>query len=110
MSLAAIKRRVTVGSKLQVVRHDWPMLRMHGETDEQYAAKRDAFFAVRTVVVARASEIGIAVERQGPDGQYQRTSWLDWPKADSIRETANGFEVDLNRNGKFEQVMQYEYR
>ena len=111
MSLSAIKRRVTLGTKLQVVRHDWPALRLNGETDEQYRAKQDAFFAVRTVVVVRATEIGITVDRKGPDGQYeQRTSWLSWPKANSIRETANGFQVDLNGDGNFTALMEYEWR
>lgn len=102
MSLAAIKRRIQVGTKLQVVRHDWPSLRLHGETDEQYNAKRDAFFAVREVVVVKAGEIGF---RTG-----ERISWLSWPKADSIRETANGFQVDLQGSGEFKELMEYEWR
>lgn len=102
MSLAAIKRRVQVGSKLQIVRHDWPMLRLHGETDEQYKAKQDKFFAVREVVAVKGSEVGFQTG--------ERVSWLSWPKADSIRETSNGFQVDLNGNGLFASIMEYEYR
>ena len=111
MSLAAIKRRVQVGTKLQVVRHDWTILRLPKETEEEYKAKQDAFFAVRTVVVVHPTEIGISVDRKGPDGQYeQRTSWLSWPKANAIRETANGFQVDINGDGLFTAIMEYEYR
>jgi hypothetical protein len=103
MSLASIKRRVKVGSRLQVVRHDWPALRLHGQTDEEYTAKRAAFFAVREVVSVRGGEIGL---RTGED----RTSYLTWPKAGSIRETPKGFQVDLNGAGDFAAVMEYEYR
>ena len=111
MSLAAIKRRVQIGTKLQIVRHDWPMLRLNGETDEQFKAKHDAFWAVRTVVVVRPTEIGIAVGRTDSNGEYyERTSWLSWPKVNAIRETANGFQVDLERTGEFNKVMEYEYR
>ena len=102
MSLAAIKRRVTLGSKLQVVRHDWPALRLHGETDEQYQAKRASFFAVREVVRVTAGEIGLQTG--------ERVSMLAWPKSNSIRETSNGFQVDLNGDGQFRHIMEYEYR
>jgi hypothetical protein len=91
-----------VGSKLQVIRHDWPALRLHGETDEQYAAKRAAFFAVREVVSVSGGEIGFKTG--------ERTSYLAWPKADSIRETPKGFQVDLNGGGDFAAVIEYEYR
>ena len=111
MSLAAIKRRVQVGTKLQVVRHDWPLLRLPKETEEEYKAKQEAFFAVRTVVVVHSTEIGIAVGRVDPNGEYyERTSWLSWPKANSIRETAKGFQVDINGDGLFTAIMEYEYR
>jgi hypothetical protein len=102
MSLSAIKRRIAVGSKLQVVRHDWPALRLHGETDEQYQAKRASFFAVREVVAVKAGEIGFQTG--------ERVSWLSWPKANSIRETDKGFQVDLNGDGEFRHIMEYEYR
>ena len=102
MSLSAIKRRVTLGSKLQVVRHDWPALRLHGETDEQYQAKRASFFAVREVVRATGAEIGFQTG--------ERVSLLSWPKASSIRETPNGFQVDLQGTGEFREIMEYEYR
>jgi hypothetical protein len=102
MSLAAIKRRVVVGSKLQIVQHDWPALRMNGETDEAYAAKQAAFFAVREVAIVRAGEIGFKTG--------ERVSYLSWPKANSIRETANGFDVDLNGDGNFTHIISYEYR
>jgi hypothetical protein len=102
MSLAAIKRRVVPGAKLQVVRHDWPALRLHGETDEAYEAKRAAFFAVREVYSATATEIGFKTG--------ERVSYLRWPKADSIRETANGFQVDLHGGDGFRELIEYEYR
>ena len=102
MSLASIKRRVHVGSKLQVVRHDWPALRLNGETAEQYAAKRARFFAVREVVSIRGGDVGFKTG--------DRVSYLTWPKAGSIRETPNGFQVDLNDNGDFASIMEYEYR
>jgi hypothetical protein len=102
MSLAAIKRHLQVGTKLQVVRHDWPSLRLHGETDEQYQAKRAAFFAVREVVSATAGEIGV---RTG-----ERVSYLSWPKALAIRETDKGFQVDLQETGEFKELMEYEWR
>ena len=102
MSLAAIKRRVVPGAKLQVVRHDWPALRLHGETDEQYQAKRDSFFAVREVYSATSYEVGFKTG--------EKVSYLTWPKANAIRETANGFQVDLRGTGDFAEVMEYEYR
>lgn len=102
MSLAAIKRRIVVGSKLQVVRHDWPALRLHGETDEQYQAKRDAFFGVREVVQVTAGEIGFKTG--------ERVSYLSWPKATAIRETENGFQVDLRGDASFTHIMEYQYR
>lgn len=106
MSLAAIKRRIKVGTKLQITRHDWPFLRLHNEIPEAYAAKQAAFFAVREVIAVKAGEIGLKTG----EGDNWRTSWLEWPKANSIRETATGFEIDLNRRGDFAQLMQYEWR
>ena len=108
MSLASIKRRIAVGSKLQVVRHDWPALRLNGETAAQYEAKQAAFFAVREVVSIRGGEVGFKTEN--PATGLPRTSYLAWPKANSVRETAKGFQVDLNGDGKFTALMEYEYR
>lgn len=102
MSLASIKRRITVGSKLQVIRHDWPMLRLNGESAEQYAAKHAAFFAVREVAIVQTGAVGFKTG--------ERVSWLSWPKASSIRETPTGFQVDLNDTGNFDEVMEYEWR
>ena len=102
MSLAAIKRKITVGTKLQVTRHDWPALRLHGESDEHYDAKRAAFFAVREVVLVKAGEIGFQTG--------ECVSYLSWPKLNAIRETANGFQVDLRGTGEFNEIMEYEFR
>lgn len=106
MSLAAIKRRIQVGTMLQVVRHDWPTLRVNGESDAVHEAKRAAFFAVRIVTVVKAGEIGLKTG----NGDLSRTSWLSWPKASCVRETANGFQVDLRGDGQFTELMEYEWR
>jgi hypothetical protein len=101
MSLASIKRRAVVGAKLQIVRHDWPMLRLN-QTEEEYQAKRDAFFAVREIVISKPTEIGF---RTG-----EKISYLSWPKSNAVRETANGFDVDLKGDGAFSEIISYEWR
>lgn len=89
MALAAIKRKMQLGQKIQVVRHDW---------SSKLPASRN-FYEVRSVEHVQGNAI-----------RFSGGSWLWWPKASEIRETANGFEVCLNQDGSFREVMVYEYR
>lgn len=89
MSLAAIKRRLTLGAKVQMVRHDWyPMSVLEG----------GKLFGVRSVK-----------QVQGNAVQFSNGSWLYWPKAGSIRMTPLGFEVKLD-DGGWAALMAYEWR
>jgi len=104
MSLAAIKRRIRVGTALQMVRHDHPPLVFSYETAEAIEQKKATFlrmFEVRMVALVQTNAIAF-------DSGDGKLSWLYWPKANGVRETANGFEVALNDS--FSKLMAYEWR
>jgi hypothetical protein len=87
MSLAAIKRRLQLGSKIQMVRHDWGP---GGKPHEKVAA-------VRTVKIVRTTGV-----------MFEGGSWLYWPKADEVLETKEGFWISLRDD--FKQRIEYEWR
>ena len=104
MSLASIRRRIRIGTALQMVRHDHPPVVFSHETTENIEKKKAAFlrmFDVRTVALVQTNAIGF-------DSGNGTLSWLYWPKANCIRETANGFEVSLDDN--FTKLIAYEWR
>ncbi len=104
MSLTAIKRRIQVGTALQMVRHDHPPVVFSHETTEAIEKKKAAFlrmFDVRTVAVVQTNAIAFSSEGG-------TLSWLYWPKASCVRETTNGFEVSLDDN--FTKLIAYEWR
>jgi hypothetical protein len=93
MSLASIKRKLQVGAKIQMVRHDW----FNAGQSPQFVP--DKIAGVREVVRAQSNAV-----------QFSGGSWLYFDKASRLRETPTGFEVDLDDNGTFNRVMQYEWR
>ena len=104
MSLTAIKRRIQVGTALQMVRHDHPPVVFSHETTEAIEKKKAAFlrmFDVLTVAVVQTNAIAFSSEGG-------TLSWLYWPKASCVRETTNGFEVSLDDN--FTKLIAYEWR
>lgn len=102
MSLANIKRNIKVGTLLKLVRHDWlrPIV-VNGNLGQTTIQPKITLDMVRPVRSVLSKGITLTT---GSD-----YSILPWPKATSIRETANGFEIDLNQDGKFEAVMGYEF-
>ena len=108
MSLAALKRRIVVGTLLKMTRHDWfPNGAMIVHSNLGASQLKGGLVGVtRPVVQVQAGQIGLTTTKQ--DGTVS-TSYLQWPKATCIRETANGFDIDLNHNGNFTAVMSYEF-
>jgi hypothetical protein len=108
MTLASLKRRITVGTLLKMTRHDWfpnGAMIVYGNTGASQL-KGGLVGVTRPVVQVQAGQIGLTTTKA--DGTTS-TSYLQWPKASCIRETANGFEIDLNHNGNFTAVMAYEF-
>lgn len=104
MSFASIKRRIQIGTALQMVRHDHPPVVFSHETTEAIEKKKAAFlsmFEVRAVAVVQTNAIAF-------DSGNGTLSWLYWPKANYVRETAKGFEVSLDDN--FTKLIAYEWR
>ena len=104
MSLAAIKRKIRVGTKLKLVRHDWFAkggLVVRGNLGTTVLKPKIEVGCVRPVTVVHATEIALTGEAG--------TSWLQWPKAYCVRDTPNGFEIDLRCDGTFAEVMGYEF-
>ena len=94
MSLASIKRSIKVGTLLKLVRHDWFP---NGKGSL-------AIGQVRPIVLIQASQITLETP-----GSNSGKSYLTWPKANCIRETPNGFEIDLLDTGQFSKVIGYEF-
>jgi hypothetical protein len=106
MSLSAIKRRIQVGTSLQIVHHDHPPIIFAGDSPERIEEKRNRYqqlFEQREVAVVQSNAIALRM----PDGEQ---SWLRWPKAACVRSTSDGFEIDLKDDGEFAQVIRYEWR
>lgn len=106
MSLSAIKRRIQVGTSLQIVRHDHAPIIFPGDSPERIQEKQNRFrqlFEQREVAVVQSNAIAMRMA----DGE---ASWLHWPKAKFVRTTAEGFEIDLDENGEFTRVIRYEWR
>lgn len=104
MSLASIKRSIKVGTLLKMVRHDWfpnGIMTVHGNLGTSQL-KGNTLGVVRPVVLVQATQIALETPGSGK-------SFLTWPKANCLRETANGFEIDLDGTGKFEHIMGYEF-
>jgi len=90
MSLAEIKRRLVVGSKVELVHHSW------------YPNLKPTMLGVRSIKTAQTNAV-----------QFSNGSWLWWPKADHVRDTDNGFEVSLYEGSgpvTWGEVMRYEWR
>jgi len=87
MSLANIKRKLSIGQAVEMVYHDW-------SPDKKPLPK--------------VSGIRIVTRVQTNAVQFSGGSWLRFPSAKQIRETPNGFEVSLTPD--FSQVMRYEWR
>jgi hypothetical protein len=108
-TLAELKRTIKVGTKLKLVRHDWFAkggIVVHGNLGTTRLKPKYNVGCVRRVAVVHTTEIGI--ETFNPQGGSEY-SWLQWPKAAHVRFTDNGFEIDLNGDGQFDQVMGYEF-
>ena len=108
MSLASLKRRIVLGTLLKMTRHDWfpnGEMTVHGNLGTT-KIKGNLVGTTRPVVQVQATQIGPTTTKQ--DGTVS-TSYLQWPKASCIRETANGFDIDLNHDGNFTAVMSYEF-
>jgi hypothetical protein len=106
MSLSAIKRRIQVGTSLQIVRHDHPPIIFPGDSPERIQENTDRYqqlVQAREVAIVQSNAIALRMS----DGE---SSWLRWPKAGCIRATAAGFEIDLKDDGEFAQVIRYEWR
>ena len=90
MSMAWIKRRLVVGTPIELVHHGWFLtipLPLQG---------------VRTIKAVRSSEV-----------RFSNGSWLCWPPSKYVRETALGFEISLADPGEpvdWSQVLRYEWR
>jgi hypothetical protein len=89
LTLAELKRRLTIGAKIRMIRHSWGK---DGLPAEKFAG-------VREVIKVQTNAV-----------QFAGGSWLDWPPAASVRGTDNGFEIDLRGTTKFEEVVAYEFR
>jgi len=84
------------------VRHDHPPEVFSHETAEAIEKKKAAFlrmFEVRRVALVQTNVIAF-------DSGDGKLSWLHWPKADGVRETAKGYEVALEDD--FTKLMAYE--
>jgi len=95
MSFSALKRKLQVGVKLKLVRHDWA--RPGGKLN---------IGDVREIAVVQSNAIAFATS-----SSESGLSWLYWSSAASIRVDELGFDVDLNRGSKepFLQIMRYEF-
>lgn len=108
-SLAELKRTLKVGMQLKLVRHDLVAkggLKVVGNLGTTTIKPKIFIGQVREVASATATHITLATPQ--PDGSLH-PSYLDWPKANRFRPTENGFEIDLNDDGKFTEAMGYEF-
>lgn len=85
MSAAAVKRRLVLGTKIQMVKHDW------------FPVIPPKLAVVRQVTTVQTNEV-----------QFSGGSWLYWDKNNKIRETPRGFEYSLEPG--FTKTIQYEWR
>lgn len=102
MSLAVLKRKLTLGTQLKLVRHDWmktPLV-VRGNLGDTIIQPKIFVGLVRPIAMIQSNQIALRTGKE--------LSYITWPKASSVRETENGFEIDLNDNGKFKDVMGYE--
>jgi hypothetical protein len=93
MSFAELKRRLRVGVKLKLVRHDWA--RPGGKLNVG---------DVREIAQVQSNAIAFATPLSDSG-----LSWLYWGKADQYRIDECGFDVALNPNKGFEQIIRYEF-
>lgn len=99
MTFAALKRRLQVGAKIEMVRHDY---QPGGAVPEKLRGVRE---------VARVQSNAV---------QFSGGSWLYWPKAAEVRADDKGFDVALMvnndpsnrriRSADFSVLMRYEFR
>jgi hypothetical protein len=101
-TLAATKRTIKVGDQFKLVRHDWMDTIIHGNTGTTVLKGRLRIGDIRAVSQVLTTKIAFRTE-SGSD------SWLHWPKAQSFRPTANGFEIDLHDEGTFREAIGYEF-
>jgi hypothetical protein len=106
MSLAAIKRRITVGTKLKLVRHDGlcPIV-VRGNLGNTVLPPKIHIGMVRDVCTVHSHEFALLT----PIGDRFEQSYVTWPKASRVRATQFGFEIDLNDDGQFTKAMGYEF-
>ena len=97
MTLAELKRKLQVGSKLQIVHHSY--------ASQVPVERRESFFGVREVIKVQSNAIVLSSSRDDKKG-----SWLTWPKVNQIRFQDDGFEICLDEDGSFKHSMRYEYR
>ena len=101
MSLASIKRKLKVGTLLKLIRHDFlKPITVEGNLGRTVIQPKIFIGQVRPIALIQAKQIALRTA--------DHLSYLNWPKANCIRETANGFEIDLYGTGKFEHIMAYE--
>lgn len=104
MSLASLKAKLKVGTLLKLVRHDFLKLTViYGNLGVTTLQPKLFIGQVRPIVRTQTNAIVLRSE--------QADSWLNFPKAKYVRETPNGFEIDLNVDGPgdFKEVMAYEF-
>jgi hypothetical protein len=120
-SLAELKRSIHNGSLLKMVRHDWfkgGAMTVHGNTGTSQL-KGNLLGVVRPVTLVQANQIALEKPIAIGKGCWQgdgKKSYLTWPKASNVRfterndngVTVQGFEIDLNGDGKFSDIMAYE--
>lgn len=104
MTLAEMKRTIRVGTLLKLTRHEWLETHVVGSLSTKVLKSGTLYIGlVRPVVLVQSNQIALRTE-----GSATGMSYLTWPKAHSIRFVPNGFEIDLNQDGTFREIMAYE--
>jgi hypothetical protein len=94
MSLAAIKRKLQAGQKIEMVAHSW------------FPVAGSKVAGVREVKRVQSNAVQFTPTAPGSNG-----SWLYFDAgAKNYRLTDKGFEVDLRDDGTFAESMTYEWR
>jgi hypothetical protein len=106
VSLTVLKRRIRVGMKLKLVRHDGlrPIV-VRGNVGDTATEPKIQVGMVRSVCIVHRDEFALLT--QLPD--HTEPSYITWPKASRVRDTERGFQIDLNDDGTFTAVMEYEF-
>jgi hypothetical protein len=86
MTLAAIKRRITIGTTLSIVKQN----SIDGDGTSHFLGKRRVD-GVQTNAV-----------------RFENGQYLYWPRSRHIREVEGGFQVDLAGTGDFMNIVEYQ--